>query len=161
MHFIPYNRNAAVEYARQWAKSRNNTYYNFDGVGGDCTNFASQCLFAGVGVMNYEKDIGWYYNSPADRAAAWSDAGHFRRFMLTNKNEGPFAASVPLNQLETGDFISLYNGSVYYHTLIITGFSNSVPLVAAHTDDSYMRSLNTYHYISAQGLHILGANKFD
>lgn len=160
MHFISYNRTSAVEYAKKWAKSRNSIYMNFDGMGGDCTNFASQCLFAGVGVMNYEKDVGWYYNSPDDRAAAWSGAEYFKRFMLNNQREGPIASAAPINKLEIGDFISLYNGTNYYHTLIITGFSNGVPLVCAHTGDSYMRNFNTYHYSSAQGIHILGANRY-
>lgn len=159
MRLIRYDRKSALDYAQKWAMSRNTAYLNFDGIGGDCTNFASQCLYAGVGVMNYEKDIGWYYNSPTDRAAAWSDAGHFRRFMFSNTRQGPFGVSVSLNQLEPGDFISLNNGTEYYHTLIITGFSDDIPLVAAHTDDAYMRRLSTYRYGSAHGLHILGANK--
>lgn len=159
MHFAEYNRNEAVEYAKTWAMARNSQYLNFDGIGGDCTNFASQCLFAGIGIMNYTKDIGWYYNSPTDRAAAWSDARYFRKFMLSNTNEGPFGNSAPINILEKGDFISLNNGIEYYHTLVVTGYENNQPLVCAHTDDSYMRKLSTYHYISAQGIHILGGNK--
>ncbi len=160
MHFVNYNREDALEYAKQWAMSRNNIYMNFDGMGGDCTSFASQCLFEGVKVMNYQKDIGWYYNSPNDRAAAWSGAEYFIRFMLNNKGEGPFASAVSIHNLEVGDFISLNNGIEYYHTLIITGFSNGTPLVSAHTDDAYMRSLDTYHFYSATGIHILGANKY-
>lgn len=159
MHFIEYNRNEAVEYAKAWAMKRNSRYLNFDGMGGDCTNFTSQCLFAGIGIMNYTRDIGWYYNSPNDRAAAWSDAGYFRNFLLNNKDEGPFANSVPISNIEKGDFISLNNGTEYYHTLIVTGFEDNNPLVCAHTDDSYMRKLNTYNYISAHGIHILGGNK--
>ncbi len=160
MHFINYNRKSALDYAEKWSRARNNNYLNFDGIGGDCTNFASQCLFAGVGIMNYEKDTGWYYNSPDDRAAAWSGAEYFRRFMIHNKGEGPFATAVSVSNLETGDFIILNNGIEYYHTLIVTGFELGTPLVAAHTDDAYMRNLNTYHYISAQGIHIIGANKY-
>lgn len=160
MYFVNYNRENAMEYGKKWARSRNNAYMNFDGMGGDCTNFASQCLYAGVKVMNYTKDTGWYYNSPNDRAAAWSGAEYFRKFLLTNNDIGPFAAALSVNQLDIGDFISLSNGEEYYHTLIVTGFSGSVPLVAAHTDDSYMRRLDSYHYNSAQGLHIIGANNW-
>ncbi len=159
MHFVSYNREKALEYAEKWAESRNSRYLNFDGIGGDCTNFASQCLYAGVGVMNYTRDTGWYYNSPDDRAAAWTDAEYFRRFMFNNKGEGPIAVSLAVNRLEAGDFISLNNGEEYYHTLIITGFTDGIPLVSAHTDDSYMRRLDTYFYNSASGIHILGSNK--
>ena len=50
-----YDRNNAVEYAKRWALSRNPRYYDFHGIGGDCTNFASQCIYAGAGVMNYTR----------------------------------------------------------------------------------------------------------
>ncbi|MBQ3571404.1 MAG: amidase domain-containing protein, partial [Clostridia bacterium] len=47
MRVFDYNRQNAVEYAKKWALKRNPKYYNFDNIGGDCTSFASQCLFAG------------------------------------------------------------------------------------------------------------------
>lgn len=47
MNTKSYKRNLAVAYAKKWALSRNPKYYNFDPVGGDCTNFISQCLYAG------------------------------------------------------------------------------------------------------------------
>ncbi len=59
----PYNRQAAVAYAHRWAFGRNPAYSNFDGMGGDCTNFASQCLYAGTGIMNFTPTYGWYYLS--------------------------------------------------------------------------------------------------
>lgn len=42
-----YDRNKAVAYAHKYAYSRNPNYYNFDNIGGDCTNFVSQVLAAG------------------------------------------------------------------------------------------------------------------
>ena len=42
-----YNREAALEYAKEWAFSRNPQFYDFENIGGDCTNFASQVLLAG------------------------------------------------------------------------------------------------------------------
>ena len=160
MHFIEYNRDKAVNYARRWAFSRNPDYFDFSEIGGDCTNFASQCLFAGIGVMNFTKDIGWYYISPANRAAAWSSAEHFKRFMLTNRGEGPFASAVPINQLERGDFICLNNGMECYHTLIVVGIKNTHPLVAAHSRDAFGIPLSSYSYEEAKGVHILGGNVY-
>ena len=48
-----YDREAAVEYANKWAYGRNPRFYDFSQLGGDCTNFASQCIYAGSGIMNY------------------------------------------------------------------------------------------------------------
>lgn len=36
-----YDRRAAVEYADRWALSGNPEYFNFTGIGGDCTNVES------------------------------------------------------------------------------------------------------------------------
>ena len=58
MTLRPYDRQAAVTYAHRWAYHRNPDFYNFDELGGDCTNFASQCLYAGSGVMNYTPTFG-------------------------------------------------------------------------------------------------------
>ncbi|MBQ9531104.1 MAG: amidase domain-containing protein [Eubacterium sp.] len=158
MHFVEYNREKIVEYAKKWALRRNPEYYNFDGIGGDCTNFASQCLYAGIRVMNFTKDIGWYYISLNNRAAAWTSAEYFRKFMLSNRGEGPFAASREIHQLEIGDFINLKNSTEIYHTLVVVGFDGNMPLIAAHTTDAYMRRLDSYHYEEALGLHIIGGN---
>lgn len=46
MNTISYDRNSAIAYAKKWALSQNPRYYNFDPVGGDCTSFISQCLYA-------------------------------------------------------------------------------------------------------------------
>ena len=58
---IPYDRRAAVAYAHQWAYGRNPDFYDYEEIGGDCTNFASQCLYAGTGVMNFDPIYGWFY----------------------------------------------------------------------------------------------------
>ena len=89
-----YYRNNAVEYAKRWALSRNPMYYDFHGIGGDCTNFASQCIYAGAGVMNYTRDYGWYYISPDDRSAAWSGVEYLYRFLTTNESVGPVGRDV-------------------------------------------------------------------
>ena len=44
--FENYNRAAAVLYAHKWAYGRNPRFYDYENLGGDCTNFASQCIYA-------------------------------------------------------------------------------------------------------------------
>lgn len=100
------------------------------------------------------------YGTPDDRAAAWAGAPYFRQFLLGNTKSGPYAEVRETENLEIGDFITLFNGENYYHTLIVVGFSEKMPLIAAHTNDAYMRRLDTYHFHSAQGLHILGARRY-
>ena len=51
-----YDRTRALAYAERWALDRNPLFYNFTGVGGDCTNFVSQCVLAGCCVMNGTQD---------------------------------------------------------------------------------------------------------
>ena len=73
MRFLQnYDRRAAVFYAHEWAFGRNPLFYNYDQIGGDCTNFASQCLFAGGGLMNFTPELGWYYLDPNQKAPAWT-----------------------------------------------------------------------------------------
>ena len=164
MRIIDYDREKSVAYARRWAFSRNPSYYNFDAVGGDCTNFASQCLFAGVGTMNYTPDIGWFYRSLENRAAAWTGVEFFYRFLTANAGDGvgsgvgPFAQEVPLESLHIGDFVQFGRSTGdFYHTPVVVGFSRGVPLLAAHTFDAFGRSLNSYQFERLRCLHILGA----
>ncbi len=65
----PYNREKAAAYAKKWAFERNPRYMRFDGIGGDCTSFVSQCRFEGGAVMNYAPDVGWYYSRSVERRA--------------------------------------------------------------------------------------------
>lgn len=44
-----YSSKAATNYASQYAKTRNSNYYSFSN---DCTNFVSQCLYAGYFLMS-------------------------------------------------------------------------------------------------------------
>ena len=69
--FMRYNRNLAATYARKWALGRNPQYYNYDKLGGDCTNFISQCLFAGKMEMNY-RGYGWYYRNANEKSPSWT-----------------------------------------------------------------------------------------
>ena len=57
--FRDYNRWVAVLYAHQWAFGRNPRFYDYEKLGGDCTNFASQCIFAGCGIMNFTPTVKW------------------------------------------------------------------------------------------------------
>ena len=138
MKITRYDREKAVEYAYVWAKKRNPAYYNFDGIGGDCTNFASQCLYAGSKVQNYEKVFGWYYNSLTDRAPAWTSVEFLFSYLLKRNRIGPFATATNKNSIEIGDIIQLgHSNDDFFHTAIVTSFNNNEVLVSSHTREFY------------------------
>lgn len=156
-----YDRRAAVTYANKWAYRRNPDYYDFSELGGDCTNYISQCIYAGAGVMNYTPVTGWYYKSLNDRAPAWTGVQYLYKFLISNTQQGPFASEVELARVMPGDVIQLRDESVFYHSLIVVAAGrNPGPgnvLVNAHTLNAYRRPLSSYSYADYRVLHIEGA----
>lgn len=158
---LPYDRAAAVAYAHRWAYSRNPQYYNYDDLGGDCTNFASQCLYTGAPVMNHTPTFGWYYYDADNKAPAWTGVEYLYNFLTRDKPSlGPFAREVTLRELLPGDIVQLsFSGAGFQHSPVVVqaGENASDLLLAAHTDDADYRALNTYPYVLARFLHISGA----
>lgn len=156
MREIPYNRTAAVNYARKWALGRNPAYYDFEEIGGDCTNFASQCIYAGSGVMNYTPVMGWFYNSSYSRSPSWSGVEYLYNFLISNKSVGPYARVVSAMEALPGDIVQLGTADLdFYHSPVITAVTPTI-LVAAHTYDALDRPLFSYIYDNARFLHIEG-----
>ena len=77
----PYEREKALAYAERYAFSQNEIFGDFRGIGGNCTNFVSQCVYAGSCKMNYTKTFGWYYISLDDRAPSWTGVEYFYNFI--------------------------------------------------------------------------------
>lgn len=145
-----YDRKKAIEYASKWAMKRNPRYYNFDAVGGDCTSFASQVIYAGSGIMNYEK-YGWFYRSGNDKSPSWSGVEYLYKFLVNNKSVGPYGREARMDEIEIGDIAQLsFNGEIYGHTLVIVDVLNQNSIndifVATHTQDAYNRRLSTYNF---------------
>ena len=153
----PYLRDRAVTYAKKYAFGQNPIFGNFRGIGGNCTNFVSQSIYAGACIMNYTPTFGWYYVSLDDRSPSWTGVQFFYNFMTENKGVGPFGREATIDELEIGDVIQLGNKTEgFYHTLLIVGFEGEDPLVAAQTDDAYARPLSTYTYDFSRFIKILG-----
>lgn len=156
MRELPYNRAAAVAYARRWALRRNPSYYDFERLGGDCTNFASQSLYAGARVMDFTPVMGWYYRSASDRTASWTGVEYLYAFLVNNRSVGPYGRVVSENEVQPGDIVQLGNvGGRFYHSPVITAVTPTI-LVAAHTYDALDRPLSSYRYEVARFIHIDG-----
>ena len=155
-----YHRRAAVAYAHRWAYRRNPMFYNYDEIGGDCTNFASQVLLAGGADMNFTPTYGWYYLDANQKAPAWTGVEFLYRFLTsTDRGCGPRGEIVPLEQIEPGDIIQLsFDGQTFTHTPVVVSVGNKADptdiLVAAHSYDSDNRPLNTYEYQQLRPIHI-------
>ncbi len=143
---MPYNRDLAVDYAKKWALGRNPAFYDFEKIGGDCTNFVSQCIYAGKNEMNYQKDTGWYYISVNDRSGAWTSVEYLYAFLTNNKDTGPKGKEISLHDARKADIIQFsYNGSEFSHSLFITQTQPEI-LVCAHTFDVLDKPLRLYNY---------------
>lgn len=133
-----YNRAKAVEYANRWWNSYNPDYRHFED---DCTNYISQCLFAGGAPMTYgSRASGWWYKGTGGSGDVWSyswTVAHALRWYLTNSKTGLTAKEVDSsNQLTLGDVICYdFDGDGrWQHNAIVTAIGiNGMPLVNAHT----------------------------
>ena len=163
MIIIDYDRARVLEYARRWARERNPAYYDFSGIGGDCTNFASQCRYAGTGVMNFTPDFGWYYVDANNKSPSWTGVEYFYNFMIrSEQTPGPFGVQANMSRLLPGDFVQLrLTKEVFSHTPIIVAIDGPPTpdniLVAAHSFDSDYRPLSSYDFQELRFIHIIAA----
>lgn len=156
---MEYNRTQVIDYAKKWAFLRNPNYYNFDNVGGDCTSFASQCIYAGSKKMNYTKQVGWYYINGNNKSPSWSGVEYLYQFLVKNKSTGPQAIETTQNKMEIGDIVQLsFDGRQFGHTLVIVAIENKYTLsgikIASHTFDSFNKAISEYNFQQIRWLHI-------
>lgn len=154
-----YDRASAVAYAKKWALSRNPKYYNFDPVGGDCTSFVSQCLFAGSKVMNYTPIKGWYYRSGFDKSPSWSGVEFLYNFLIQNKGMGPRGSLVSQNEVQIGDIAQLsFSKNIFEHSLFIIDIKDVQDLnkiyIATHTYDTLNKKIGEYSFSKIRFIHI-------
>lgn len=159
---FPYDRRAAVRYARRWAYGRNPAFYDYEKIGGDCTNFASQCLYAGGGVMDFTPEFGWYYIDANQKSPSWSGVPYLYDFLTRKEpSAGPFGREVELGEVRAGDLVQLsFNGTAFQHTPVVV-FAREPQtlgdiLIAAHSYDALDRPLDSYDVKRLRFIHIEG-----
>lgn len=157
---MQYNRQKAVQYALHWWNARNPRFYNFENLGGDCTNFVSQCLnFAGI-QMDFAPN-GWFYNNLNSRAPAWTGVNEFYTYGINNsKNVGVKFKECPIEETEIGDLVQLVtkNRQVFHHTAIITeklGNTFSNIFITCHTNNAKNKPLSAYNIKNYRFLKVL------
>lgn len=150
-----YQRDKVLEYAYEWAYKRNPKYYNYDNLGGDCTNFVSQCIYAGSKVMNYTKTFGWYYINANNKSPSWTGVEYLYNYITRKNGIGPIGKLSSKENMQVGDFIQQsFLNNVFAHTLLVTKIIGDNIYVTTHTFDNLNIHLNSYQYQNIRYVHI-------
>ena len=124
-----YDRVAAVAYAGEWVGKRNEDWPDYSGNGGNCQNFASQCLTAGGIPMDINGSVvwKWYGATPNDGARAagrsysWAGVNEFFSYAESNSGFGLVAeADAPYYSGQAGDLLTLGFSDDWRHVVFIT-----------------------------------------
>ena len=125
--FYTYNWYNAVKYAEEYALKINSPPWgNYESMSGDCTNFTSQCLYAGgipFDTSGSIENLKWYWYSYRDRVPPWTGASEFNYYATYNNtssssNYGLKATDSDWASMYQGDIVQL--GSTPYHNMFIS-----------------------------------------
>lgn len=160
-----YDREKAVAYADKycgaaWGSTNdfkyNPKYMDFNGAGGDCTNFISQVL-GDKDAGGLRQDGSWYCHmhkyQRGSGSMAWTNADGLKNYLVySGKGRvikvGTFKeltaslsdnSEASISKLQLGDLICYEKGRGNIdHFAVVTGFdSHGYPLVNSHTTDRY------------------------
>ncbi|NBI30152.1 amidase domain-containing protein [Chengkuizengella marina] len=139
-----YLRSKVKEYADVWWENPNPDFRSFND---DCTNFVSQCIYAGGASMNYTKSraSGWWYNSAREKdgwSFSWTVSQCLKNYLISNRNGLRAETVEDPRQLQIGDviFYDWDGDSKFQHSAIVTDKDdNGMPLVNARTVNSKHR----------------------
>lgn len=154
-----YDREKAVAYADKYSGlapgpnssgKYNEKYRDYNGVGGDCTNYVSQVL-GDPEAGNMPQDGTWFSRNGSG-SLAWVQTRAFARWLQWSGRaqriaRGTYAqVALPteefpgsaVRQLELGDIIGYEEKGELQHFAIVTGFDSAgYPLINSHTADRY------------------------
>ena len=168
-----YDRDKAVEYAKQWYNKRNTEYLEYDLYGGNCQNFASQCVHAGGMDMDikgtyttqwkfYGKDLN-YGQSAAGRSYSWIGVDEFYSYSIYNKNSGLITQpDIDLKYAQKGDIIQVGAYGRWRHSLVVADVlkdengNQTEIILASNTADRWNYPLSAYIYTYPRLIHIEG-----
>ena len=163
-----YSGSSAATYARTYALSYNTNYPSYALSGGDCTNFVSQCLYAGGIPMNgsnsstgtYNSTTKWYcictvseYHGNYEHreyavTTSWIRVSDFNTYMTTVASSKTTKTSISTLYYgcSVGDVVQLANKTTGtpYHTIIISKRDSSTAYFCGHSYNRKDASIYTY-----------------
>ncbi len=167
-----YDRDKAVAYADRYCHERNPLWYNFTDEGGNCQNYASQCLLEGGIEMDCYGEEQWkcYVEDPDyepeineeetayGRTRSWVNVGHFYNYAKWNEDRGLVAdVNANLYYAEPGDIILVGNEGPA-HTVVVSKVVNGHILVDSNSIDMKDYPIEAYTYTGIMLIKILGSN---
>lgn len=150
-----YNPTAAKNYAHKWAYSKNNDYNYYGSNGGDCTNFVSQCLYAGglketkpsrkpngiMGTTSY-----WYSDKP-NVSTPWIRVSDFHSYWAPKVPDANYQGDTTVSRNgNIGDVVQFrYAGTLKrWHTMIITKKDKNQVYLSGHTTNRKDYPISAY-----------------
>ena len=125
----PYDRQAALDYARRYTAARNPAWDDYAGMGGNCQNYVSQCLYAGGIPMDTTGAAVWKWfdgtvandTTAAGRSSSWSGVDEFLAYAEGNTGYGLAAQTgAPYLTGQPGDLIQMGENGSWRHVVIIS-----------------------------------------
>ena len=161
----PYDRAAAEQYMRQYDHQRNDQWYAYDDVGGNCMNFGSQVLLAGGIPMDEEGGSKWFWRGQNDLDLSWINVGRFYSYARENRGYG-LVADTEANYYTggVGDILILGPDGGHNHTTVISGIVRNELgetvdyLLCSNTTNYTDFPAGAYYYTSHRLIKIYGWN---
>ena len=162
----PYDRAAAEQYMRQYDHQRNDRWYAYDDVGGNCMNFGSQVLLAGGIPMDEEGGSKWFWHGQNTLDLSWINVGRFYSYARENRGYG-LVADTEANYYtgEVGDILILGPDGGHNHTTVISGIVRNAAgetvdyLLCSNTTNYTDFPAGAYYYTSHRLIKIYGWNE--
>ncbi|KDE25545.1 autolysin (amidase) [Bacillus safensis FO-36b] len=153
-----FNRTKAKDYMKKnWDNTSSKKFKYFGGKGGDCTNYASQVVYAGGMKLNYTGHMrpgiaktvkGWYF-APAmpgsgetvDHSTSWVRVVDFYSYWAGTKKHKVYSnltAAQVSKKVSTGDVIQVYSksSSKWFHTVVVYDVnSKGVTRYSGHSNE--------------------------
>ncbi len=160
-----YDRAAAETYMRRYDHQRNDRWYAYDDVGGNCMNFGSQVLLAGGIPMDGQGNGKWYWHGQNDLDLSWINVGRFYSYARENRGYG-LVADTEANYYtgEVGDILILGPDGGHNHTTVISGIIRDASgetvdyLLCSNTTNYTDFPAGAYYYTSQRLIKIYGWN---
>lgn len=173
-----YNRNDAVSYSDQWVGEteviRNDSVWEtYDYAGGNCSNYVSQCVYAGGIPMDAKGNQiwKWYSDTPdstsakTGRSPSWTQVDYFYDYCSDNTGYG-IAAEIANNlySADLGDVVIMDWGDGWSHVVMITQVVKDANgnvtdyLINSNTSDRKNYPLSAYGCVKMSVIRIAGWN---